>query len=149
MRSAPAARIVEITGHPIDIPALIDVVTHPSCGAIVVFLGTVRNENDGSRVSGMTYEAYPEMALRAMKTIGKDLERDFGVRRYAIVHRAGELKLSEVSAAIVVASPHRDAAFRAARFAIEAIKHRVPIWKKEHYARGKSAWLPGARLKDR
>lgn len=146
MRAPPAVRIAEITQQPIDVAGLVKTVTHPSCGAVVVFLGTVRNTNEGKPVRGLIYEAYPEMALNALEEIGKEIEREHRIRRYAIVHRTGRLKLGDVSAAIVIASPHRDAAFRAARFVIEAIKHRVPIWKQEIYARGKSAWVRGARL---
>ncbi|MGH8104508.1 MAG: molybdenum cofactor biosynthesis protein MoaE [bacterium] len=146
MKQSKPVRIVEITESAINVPALVASVSCAYCGAIVVFLGTVRNTNDGKPVRGMVYEAYPEMALKAFQKIGGDIERKFKVRRYAIVHRIGPLILTDVSVAIVIGSPHRDAAFKAARFVIEAIKTRVPIWKKELYVRGKSAWVKGRRL---
>jgi molybdopterin synthase catalytic subunit len=91
-------------------------------------------------VESLEYEALPEMALRVMAEIADEIEARFGVERLAIVHRTGEVPLGEASVAIVACSPHRDAAFQAARYAIDETKARAPIWKAEHFADGK-VWI--------
>ena len=111
-------------------------------GAVCLFLGVVRNENRGRRVVLLEYEAYEEMALPLMEEIVEETRRRFRVGEVRLVHRLGRLEVGDASVAVAVASPHRDEAFAACRFAIDTLKAKVPIWKKEHYADG-TAWLEG------
>ena len=111
-----------------------------AAGAIATFLGTTRDHNVGREVTVLEYEAYPEMAISEMKRIGEEAAREFGVEAVAIVHRVGVVPIGEASVAIAVSSAHRDAAFRACRFAIDRLKEIVPIWKKEHYVGGQ-VWI--------
>jgi molybdopterin synthase catalytic subunit len=132
-----------LTTTPIEVTALLDSVGSPADGAVLLFLGTVREENDGRAVSGMRYDSYAEMAEQVLEAIGAETCERLGTDRVAIVHRIGELAIGEVSVAIAVSSPHRDQAFTAGRYAIEEIKRRLPIWKHEHYVEGAAAWLAG------
>ena len=109
-------------------------------GAVCLFVGVVRDLNRGRAVTGIEYEAYEEMALPLMEEIGAETARQFPVTHVRLVHRLGRLAVGEASVAVAVSSPHRAEAFAACRHAIDALKARVPIWKKEHYADG-SEWL--------
>jgi molybdopterin synthase catalytic subunit len=113
----------------------------PSCGALVVFAGTVRDHADGRPgVTSLEYEAYTEAAERLMTQVAEELrERWPSVGRVALLHRTGSLSLTEVSVVVSVSAPHRGEAFDAARFGIDTIKTRVPIWKRETWEGG-SAW---------
>jgi molybdopterin synthase catalytic subunit len=115
-------------------------VAHPGAGAIVTFIGTVRDHRRGQVVTHLEYEAYAPAAELTMAQIGAEIRERWGIDQTAITHRVGSLTVGEVSVVISVASAHRDAAFEACRYAIERIKEIVPIWKKEHYADG-SIWI--------
>ena len=113
-----------------------------ACGGIVTFLGVVRdNAPDGRGVTGLSYEAHEAMAVAEFETIVRDAVAQHGDVRVAILHRVGELKVGEVAVAVSVASAHRAAAFDACEFAIDALKRRAPIWKKEHYVDGTAEWV--------
>ena len=124
---------------PVDLPALIAVVTGPDQGAICIFLGTVRNEFQGRPTLRLHYEAYPEMAERELQAIADAAEARHHAR-IALYHRTGTLELEDVSVGIVAASPHRADAFAACREVIEEIKRTVPIWKREIAPDGAQAW---------
>jgi len=132
---------VALVDRPIDVAALIAEVSDESCGAVSVFLGAVRDVNDGRRVTGIEYSAYSSMAEREMGSIAREADERFGVTRLVVEHRLGALGLGDVSVAIVVAHPHRDAALLATRFVIEELKRRVPVWKREHYVDGTREWV--------
>ncbi|GAB4572356.1 MAG: molybdenum cofactor biosynthesis protein MoaE [Anaerolineae bacterium] len=136
-----------ITYDPLDLNALIAETEDPSCGALVIFSGTVRNENDGRPVSGMTYEAHLEMAEKVLAEIEQEVLDRFPVSQCRIVHRIGELALGEVSIYVVVRGGHRGEAFDAARYGIDETKKRAPIWKEEHYIDGDSRYLDGTPLR--
>lgn len=116
-------------------------------GALVIFYGTVRNENEGRPVQSMTYEAHVPLAEKALREIEQEALDKFGVRRCRIQHRIGHLELGEPSVLIVVRAGHRDEAYAASRYAIDEVKQRAPIWKEEHYADGDSRYLDGVPLK--
>ena len=137
---------MHLTTDDIDLHALIASTEDESSGALAIFVGTVRNKNDGRPVRAMTYEAHESLAEKTLATIEEESITKFDARSCVIVHRVGFLNLGDASVAIVVRSPHRDAAFSALRFAIEEIKKRAPIWKLEHYADGESAHLEGVSL---
>ena len=132
-----------ITRDAIDPASVLGRVGHPEDGATLLFLGVVRNHNEGSSVAGMTYEAYDEMAGRVLDEIAGEAAERLGTERIAVVHRAGDLAVGEVSVAIAASSPHRAESFDATRYVIEEIKKRLPVWKKEHYVEGEAAWLEG------
>jgi molybdopterin synthase catalytic subunit len=137
--------LIRIVTGPIDIAALAERVADPAAGAIVTFAGTTRNETDGRAVVTLTYEAYEEMAEAKLEEIAAEATRRFEVKAVAIDHRIGTLEIGEVSVGIAVSAPHRPAAFDACRFAIEAIKKDVPIWKRERFADGSENWVhPGS-----
>src|SRR5439155_9456430 len=110
-------------------------------GAVVVFLGVVRDHADGrTGVTNLTYEAYEEEAVAKLASVAAAAhERWPVIDRVALLHRTGDLALSEASVAVVVSSPHRAEAFEAARFCIDTLKETVPIWKREHWEGG-SDW---------
>jgi molybdopterin synthase catalytic subunit len=135
--------MVRLQDGSIDVAALLSETRGDGDGAIALFLGTVRNLNAGRRVLFLEYEAYPGMAEREMERIAAEAVSRFGVTQVAIVHRVGRLAIGDVSVAVVVAAPHRAAAMDACRFAIDAVKFSVPIWKREH-GDGGAVWIEGA-----
>lgn len=116
--------------------------TEPEDGALCVFTGVVRNHNDGKSVRYLEYEGYEEMVVSIFDEISAEAKTRFGVTRVRIVHRLGRMEIGDTSVAVAVSSPHRKEAFEACRFAIDTLKHKAPIWKKEFYADG-SSWLEG------
>jgi molybdopterin synthase catalytic subunit/molybdopterin converting factor small subunit len=117
----------------------------PTDGAMVVFEGTARNHSRGRAVLRLEYEAYEPMAKSKMRDLAAELRRDFHVSRVVLVHRLGGIQIGEASILIAVTSPHRKASFDACRYAIDAFKRTVPIWKKEFFEDG-SAWAEGEPL---
>ena len=113
----------------------------PRCGAVVVFAGTVRDHSEGRPgIVSLEYEAYEDVALRTMNSIAQELRQRWpALGRVALLHRTGPLALTDVSVVVAVSAPHRPESFDAARFAIDTIKARVPIWKRESW-KGGSAW---------
>ena len=114
-------------------------VAWPGAGAVLTFLGVTRDNFGGRRVTGLVYEAFSAMAIPEMAAIRDAVTARWPEARLAIVHRTGAVDVGEISVAICVATPHRAEAYEASRFAIDALKARVPIWKKERYADGE-AW---------
>jgi molybdopterin synthase catalytic subunit len=135
-----------ISEHPIDIEMLLANVKDDSAGATVLFLGTVRNHNDDYAVSGIYYEAYIRMAEEAMAKIEAQAVKRWNLKKFAAVHRIGNLKIGEVSVAIAVSSDHRAEAFEAGRYAIDRIKSEVPIWKKETVSDKGGMWAQGTPM---
>jgi molybdopterin synthase catalytic subunit len=132
---------------PIDVGALIREVSDESCGAAAVFLGNVRNLNEGRPVTGIEYSAYRSMAEREMTAILREAEQQFAVSRIVIEHRLGTLGLGDTSVAIAAAHPHRAPALDAMRFVVEQLKRRVPIWKREQYTDGTREWVASGAAK--
>jgi len=130
-----------LTAEPLAIEPLIEAVRSDAAGGLVTFVGYVRATSDDDRpVTGLTYEAHEELALAELRRIGSEASTRFGRARVAIAHRLGSLGLGEAAVAIAVASAHRAAAFDACEYAIDELKRRVPIWKKEHYRDGVPLW---------
>ncbi|HLF32291.1 MAG TPA: molybdenum cofactor biosynthesis protein MoaE [Xanthomonadales bacterium] len=131
----------EISSRAVDLAAFRHSLADPSCGGYVVFEGWVRDHNEGRAVQRLAYEVYEPLAMKeGLAIIQEALER-FDISHARAVHRAGELDLSEPAVAVGVSAAHRDAAFRACRYIIDEIKHRLPIWKKEYYADGTAEWV--------
>jgi molybdopterin synthase catalytic subunit len=130
-----------LTDERIDASALADEASSPSFGAILVFLGVVRDINAGRPVTGIEYSAYEAMAATQLGDIASEGVERFGPANVVIVHRLGELGLQEASVGIAVAHAHRDAAYQLSRWCIDELKRRVPIWKREHYVDGTREWV--------
>jgi molybdopterin synthase catalytic subunit len=132
-----------IVRAPIDTNGMLQRVGAPEHGAALLFLGTVRDHNDGRPVEGVGYEAYEDMAKSVLTEVAQEAAGQLGSGSIAVEHRVGELAVGEVSVAIAVAAPHRAPAYVASRYVIEEIKKRLPVWKQEHYTDGEARWLPG------
>ena len=130
-----------LTHEPLPVDAATSWAATPGAGAVVTFCGVVRDHSDGRPgVTGLTYEAYESEALRRFGEIAAAVRQRWPVvERLALLHRTGDLALSDTSVVVVASSPHRPEAFEAARFAIDTLKETVPIWKREHWAEG-SDW---------
>src|SRR5687767_6205684 len=136
-----------IVRAPIDPAALLAEVASDANGATILFVGTVREINQGQPVTGIEYAAYESMAVRELNAIAAEAESRFGTSDIIVEHRIGRLGLGEASVVIAVAHPHRADAYEASRFIIEELKRRVPIWKREEYVDGTREWVDptGAR----
>lgn len=130
-----------LTSQPIDVAALTRRVSDDGRGAISLFLGTVRNTNDGRAVNGIDYTAYDAMAVAEMERIAAEAAARFPGVAIALEHRTGTLRVGDVSVAIACGHAHRAPALGANRYVIEELKRRVPIWKREHYVDGTSEWV--------
>jgi molybdopterin synthase catalytic subunit len=137
-------RIAVVT-QAIDPASLIAEVQSPQIGGISVFIGTVRDTNDGRPVTGIDYSAYTAMAESEMADILAEAGERFGVESIVVEHRVGTLSLEDVSVAIVAADAHREPAMACTRFVIDEIKKRVPIWKRERYVDGSAEWVDPTR----
>jgi molybdopterin synthase catalytic subunit len=140
------SRAFRITTLPIDPAKVMESVQDDSAGGTVLFVGTVRNVNEGRAVTGLRYEVYEEMAEKKMKEIETQVMDRWPVKRLAMVHRYGDLEVGEVSVAVAVSSEHRGDAFEACRYAIDTIKRSLPLWKKEKEKGGREGWVKGTRI---
>jgi len=136
---------IRVGPEPIDPGALLAMVPGASDGAVLLFWGVVRNQNQGRAVESLEYETYPAMAEAVLLEIAREARERWSIGEIAIQHRTGKLEVGEGSVAIAVASPHRAEAYEASRYIIEELKQRVPIWKREGYADGpgEREWLGG------
>jgi molybdopterin synthase catalytic subunit len=137
--SGGAPPLARLTDAPLDVTAVIAAVAGPDCGALVTFVGTVRDRHQGRRVLRLTYSAYRLMAERRLAALAGGIEQRHHAR-VAVIHRLGTLEPGEASVVIAVAAPHRDAAYAASRECLERLKREVPVWKREHYADGTARW---------
>lgn len=135
-----------ITHEPLRLERLLEETEDDGSGALAVFGGTVRDTNDGRPVNGMTYDGHPSMAAKALAELEREAKDRFGVRRCRIMHRIGPMTLGETSVWVVVRDAHRGPALEAARWAIDTLKERLPVWKEEHYIDGESRHLDGTPL---
>src|SRR3954463_2920336 len=126
---------------PIDTVALREELANPESGGYTSFEGWVRNHNEGHQVSRLEYEAFEPLAVKEGERIVAEAIKRFGIERAACVHRVGDLAIGEMAVWVGASARHRDEAFRACRYIIDEVKHRVPIWKKEHYENGDSGWV--------
>ena len=131
---------VMVSATTLSLDDALEAVRDPGYGGIVLFLGTVRDRSRGKRVTHLEYEAYAEMAEGKMREIAKELESKYSPSRVVMHHRVGDLAIGDVAVIVAVGAPHRDAAFAAAREAIDTLKTIVPIWKKE-FAEDGAVWI--------
>ena len=131
----------QFTRMPIAPEQLRGSLADPACGGYAAFEGWVRDSNEGQRVRGLEYEAFEALGVREGERILTEAIARFGVAHAACVHRIGALAIGELAVWVGVSAAHRDEAFRACRYIIDEVKHRLPIWKKEHYLSGDSGWV--------
>ena len=134
---------VALSHEPQDLQSILSGLASQEDGALLLFLGVVRNHNEGRVVKGLDYEAYAAMGEEVLEEIAREAQESSGSDRILIHHRVGSLKVGEVSTVIAVATPHRQEAYQASRYIIEEIKKRLPVWKKEIYLEGDAGWVEG------
>ena len=132
--------MIQLTRDIIDYHALTESVRSDAAGAVVLFLGTVREMTNGRQTVALDYESYPEMAEAKLAELETAARSRWPVTEVVIAHRLGKLELGEISVAIAVSCPHRKDAFDAGRFLIDELKVTVPIWKKENWSDGTTEW---------
>jgi molybdenum cofactor synthesis domain-containing protein len=124
--------MLEVRDRPIEVAEVLEAVAHPGAGAVDLFVGRVRDSNAGEPVTLLEYETYESMARQELARIGEEIARAFPTARVAALHRVGALQVGEIALLGAASAPHRDEAFRACRHLIEAVKSRLPVWKREH-----------------
>jgi len=139
-------KMVTITRRHIDPSLVLASVAVDSAGGAVLFVGTIREKSGGRPVKGLAYEVYKQMAVKRMREIEAEVRRKWPVKRMAMSHRYGQLKVGEVSVAVAVSCEHRAEAFEACRYAIDMIKRTLPMWKKESFGNGTEKWVKGSPI---
>jgi molybdopterin synthase catalytic subunit len=136
--------MVELTNEIIDYQALTEQIRSDQAGAVVLFLGTVREMTKERQTLALDYDAFPEMAIAKMEELEADVRDRWPVTNVGLIHRLGHLELGEISVAVAVSSPHRELAFEAGKYLIDTLKITVPVWKKENWSDGSTEWVhPG------
>jgi molybdopterin synthase catalytic subunit len=133
---------------PLDPAPLVSLVQTAGDGAVVTFAGVARDNFGGRSSASLTYDSYPEMAERVLAQIAGEAQSRWEIGRVAIHHRVGQLAIGETAVLVVVASPHRKAAFEAVAYIMDRIKEIAPIWKREHWADGGSEWVGDEKLRN-
>ena len=137
----PQRDLIEVSPEPIDTAGVVEAVTAPEAGAVVLFVGTVRDHSPGREgVTHLEYETYDEQVREKIAEVVTEARARWPLARVAAIHRTGELTVGETTIAVAVSSAHRGDAFPAGRYLIDEIKARAPIWKKEHWPGG-AEWV--------
>jgi molybdopterin synthase catalytic subunit len=131
---------IKITAEKLDLQECYNFVEDASCGGIVAFIGTVRNDTQGKEVIQLDFSTYKPMAMKEMQKIAVLALENFDIYKIAVHHAEGMLQIGDIPVIITVSSKHRNAAFEACEFAIDTLKETVPIWKKEHFSDGE-VWV--------
>jgi molybdopterin synthase catalytic subunit len=132
---------LRLTDDPIDVASVTESVRTPLAGAVVLFLGTVREFTGAARTLRMEYDAYRSMAEVQLRSVVDEAVARWPIARVSVEHRLGRLELGDVSVAVAVSTAHRAAAFEAGRYIIDRLKETVPIWKREHLPDGTTEWI--------
>ena len=140
--SGGAPDLVRLTAEPISVDECLAAVRREDCGAVVLFLGTVRNHAGGQAVTALEYSAYERMALPGLEDLAAQVRQRFPIGEVALWHRTGTLAPGEISVVVAVSSAHRQEAFEAARWALDTLKETIPLWKKER-GEGGAVWIEG------
>lgn len=131
---------IKLTDRQLSLPSCYEFVQADNCGGLALFVGTVRNNTKGKEVKKLEFSAYEPMAIKEMRLIAEKAIDLFDIEKIAIHHAVGNLNIGEVPVIIAVSSAHREAAFKACKFAIDTLKETVPIWKKEYFEDGE-VWV--------
>ncbi len=147
MESRFETQVVAISERGLDPAAALDFVADPAFGGINMFVGKVRDFNHGRVVSGISYDIYKALAENMFAEICREAELRWGPKlKLHVSHACGRLGIGDLAVVVAAGTPHRDEAFQACRYVIEAVKHRAPIWKQEHFVDGDSEWSLGCSL---
>jgi len=143
------AKVVDVSRKKIELTKAQKFITSSKCGASIYFVGTVRDQNNNKKVTGITYDSHDALVIKSFKKIYKEAEKKFKFKNIAVFieHIKGYAALGDPSIIIAVACKHRSQAYEFSRYIIEEIKKRTPIWKKEHYKNKNSEWLKGNPIK--
>lgn len=133
--------MIRLTTDKIDYGPMVEAARSPAAGAVVLFLGTVRDFSEGRTVGSLDYDAYPSMAEKKLVELVESAKERWPLCHAAVTHRHGHLELGDIAVAVVTASPHRAEAFAAGQWIMDTIKQVVPIWKRENWADGKAEWV--------
>jgi molybdopterin synthase catalytic subunit len=136
--------LTRVQESPLSLDDVSQAVADPAAGAVCTFTGTVRDHSDAGSVTGLTYEAWHELAEQRLAELANEMLERWPLCRVAIVHRVGELAVGEASVIVAVSAAHRAEAFEACRHGIERLKADVPIWKKEGLVSGDAHWVMGS-----
>jgi molybdopterin synthase catalytic subunit len=134
--------MIALTDEPLDLAPLLAAVADPEHGGTATFIGTTRREGGGRAVAALHYEAYEELAVAEMQPIAAEARQAYGAT-VALLHRVGRVAVGEPSVMVAASAGHRPAAFAACRFAIDALKARVPVWKQTVFEDGATSWIDG------
>lgn len=138
--------MIALTQQPIDTAEILARVNSPQAGAVVLFLGTVREMTGDRRTLALDYECYPEMAEKKLAELEAEARRRWPLIECVLVHRLGHMELGDASVAVAVSTPHRQDAFEAGKWLIDTLKEVVPIWKQENWSDGSKEWVhPGVK----
>lgn len=139
--------VLDITKGKLNPAVALEYVSDPGFGGVALFVGRVRDLNLGRCVLAVSYDVFEPLALTVFAQAAAAAERESGPRlKVYVAHAKGRLAVGDLAVLVAVATPHRDEAFRGCRSVIEAVKHRAPIWKREHYTDGDSVWSEGCSL---
>ena len=141
---APSRVLTRVQEGPLSLDEVARAVADTAAGAVCIFTGTVRDHSDAGSVTGLTYEAWHDLAEQRLAELADEILDRWPARRVAIVHRVGELAVGEASVMVAVSAAHRAEAFEACRHGIERLKQEVPIWKKEGLVSGDAHWVMGS-----
>lgn len=136
--------LVRVSADVLDPSAALSFVADPAVGGTCLFVGTVRDHSEAGSVTGITYEAWPELAEARLAEVAVEMHERWALERVALLHRYGDLEVGEASVVVAAGAAHREAAFEACRHGIERLKQEVPIWKKELLASGEAEWVMGS-----
>jgi molybdopterin synthase catalytic subunit len=139
-----ASVLTRVQDSPLSLDEAAAAVADPAAGAVCIFTGTVRDHSVAGDVTGLTYEAWHELAEQRLRGLADEILERWPARRVAILHRVGSLDVGETSVIVAVSAPHRAEAFEACRHGIERLKEDVPIWKKEGLVSGEAHWVMGS-----
>lgn len=133
--------LFSLQDYPIDPDAMRERLVDPDCGGYATFEGWVRNHNEGRAVLRLEYEAYAPLAKAEGQKVVAEALRRYDVRHAVCAHRVGVLNIAGMAVWVGVSAVHRDDAFKACRYIIDEVKHRLPVWKKEYYTDGDAQWV--------
>ena len=140
MTAGAVIRLLDVRETPLSVDEVFEAVREPGAGGVVLFVGTVREQDDGRAVSALGYSAHPSVAVE-LRTVAEEVAAAYPVRALAAVHRVGDLAIGDLAVVVAVACPHRGEAFEAGRRLIDELKSRVPIWKHQAFADGGEEWV--------
>ncbi|WP_425502909.1 molybdenum cofactor biosynthesis protein MoaE [Pseudomarimonas arenosa] len=147
MENSLHCAVLNVSEAALDPAAALDFVSDGRFGGLNMFVGKVRSQNHGREVVGISYDIYQALALNVFRQLAAEVQTEFGPQlKLYVAHACGRLKVGDIAVVVAAGTPHRDEAFRACRALIEAVKHRAPIWKQEHFIDGDSAWSEGCSL---